>query len=126
MDPMSLKKLFALALIACLVFVVALCSIQTNVYAAAGQGPNLRAPENNWNNCWYVVRYGDTLFGIAARYGVSWWYLAQINGISNPNFIYAGMVLALPCGGGYPPYPPRPPYPPSPCANSITYIVKPG
>lgn len=121
---MNLKKFFALGLVACLVLVLTLVSLQTNVYAADGQGPNLRAAANNWNNCWYTVRYGDTLFSIAVRYGVSWVTLAQINGLSNPNLIYAGMTLALPCG--YPPYPPRPPYPPTPCTNSTTYIVKPG
>lgn len=43
----------------------------------------------------YTVRYGDTLSGIASRYGASTSTLASINGISNPNWIYPGQVLKL-------------------------------
>lgn len=43
----------------------------------------------------YTVRYGDTLSGIANRYGTSTSTLASINGISNPNRIYPGQVLKL-------------------------------
>lgn len=43
----------------------------------------------------YTVKSGDTLSGIAAKYGTSWQYLADINGIANPNLIYAGQVLKI-------------------------------
>ncbi|WP_438439841.1 LysM peptidoglycan-binding domain-containing protein [Limosilactobacillus fermentum] len=43
----------------------------------------------------YIVRYGDTLSGIASRYGMSVSALASLNGISNPNWIYPGQVLKL-------------------------------
>lgn len=43
----------------------------------------------------YTVRYGDTLSGIASRYGTSISALAGLNGISNPNWIYPGQVLKL-------------------------------
>lgn len=43
----------------------------------------------------YTVRAGDTLSGIAARYGTSWQHLQQINGIKNANLIYAGQVLRI-------------------------------
>lgn len=43
----------------------------------------------------YTVRAGDTLSGIAAKYGTTYQKLAQINGISNPNVIYAGQVLKI-------------------------------
>lgn len=43
----------------------------------------------------YTVRYGDTLSGIANRYGTSTSALASINWISNPNWIYPGQVLKL-------------------------------
>ena len=46
----------------------------------------------------YTVRRGDTLSGIALRYGVSMWALAQANGIRNPSLIYAGQVLRIPGG----------------------------
>jgi len=44
----------------------------------------------------YLVRYGDTLAGIAAWYGVNLWTLASYNGIANVNRIYAGQVLYIP------------------------------
>lgn len=44
----------------------------------------------------YTVKAGDTLSGIAAKYGISYHVLAQINGIANPNVIYAGQTIKLP------------------------------
>lgn len=41
-----------------------------------------------------VVR-GETLSGIAARYGTSWQQLAAKNGLRNPNLIYPGQRLLL-------------------------------
>jgi LysM repeat protein len=43
----------------------------------------------------YTVRRGDTLAGIACRFGVNLWSLVRINGLSNPNLIYAGQVLRI-------------------------------
>lgn len=43
----------------------------------------------------YTVKSGDTLSGIAAKYGTTYQRLAQINGISNPNLIHPGQVLKL-------------------------------
>lgn len=45
---------------------------------------------------YYTVRPGDTLASIARWYGVSWTSIASANGIYNPNYIYAGMVLTIP------------------------------
>lgn len=42
-----------------------------------------------------VVR-GQNLFRISLRYGVSMSAIAQANGISNPNLIYAGQTLCIP------------------------------
>ena len=44
----------------------------------------------------YVVRSGDTLSAIARRYGTTVQDLAQANGISNPDVIYAGQTLKVP------------------------------
>ncbi len=44
----------------------------------------------------YTVQRGDTLTGIAARYGLTVTALAQSNGISNTNNIYAGQTLKVP------------------------------
>lgn len=47
----------------------------------------------------HVVRCGETLSGIAYRYGVNMWAIANANGIRNPNRIYAGQRLVIPYGG---------------------------
>jgi LysM repeat protein len=44
----------------------------------------------------YIVREGDTLFGIATRYRVRVMALAQANGISNINLIFIGQRLVIP------------------------------
>jgi LysM repeat protein len=47
--------------------------------------------------CSYRVKCGDTLSKIALRYGTSVGYLASVNHIVNPNKIYAGTWLRVPC-----------------------------
>ncbi|MGH2736841.1 MAG: LysM peptidoglycan-binding domain-containing protein [Actinomycetota bacterium] len=44
----------------------------------------------------HLVRDGETLSGIAARYGTSPTALAQANNLSDPNFIVAGRRLQIP------------------------------
>ena len=44
---------------------------------------------------YYTVQLGDTLSGIAERYGTSYQYLAYINGISDTNKIYAGDTIRV-------------------------------
>lgn len=61
---------------------------------------------------YYKVRRGDTLTGIAHRFGTSVAALQRCNGIWNPDRIYAGTTLCI-CGG-YRPCPPPPPPPPKP------------
>lgn len=43
----------------------------------------------------YTVQSGDTLSGIAARFGTTYQSLAAKNGIANPNLIYPGQVLHI-------------------------------
>ena len=43
----------------------------------------------------YTVKSGDTLSGIAAKYGTTYQELAKKNGISDPNKIYPGQVLKI-------------------------------
>lgn len=61
----------------------------------------------------HTVRYGETLSGIAAMYGVSTWAIMEANGISKPNRIFAGQRLCIP--GGWSPQPEPEPQPPSGC-----------
>lgn len=63
----------------------------------------------------YVVQPGDTLSGIAQRFGTTVAELVRLNGIANPDLILVGQVLRLPGHGDV-------------SANSgyITYTVQPG
>ena len=47
----------------------------------------------------YVVEPGDTVFKIAARYGVSPHILADYNRLVNPSYIQVGQTLLVPQGG---------------------------
>lgn len=48
----------------------------------------------------YIVQSGDTLSGIASRYGTTYQELARINGIANPDLIYPGQVITVTGNGG--------------------------
>ena len=41
------------------------------------------------------MKSGDTLSGIAAKFGTTYQAIAAKNGISNPNLIYAGQKLVI-------------------------------
>jgi LysM repeat protein len=63
----------------------------------------------------YTVRWGDTLYSIARRYGVTVQAIVAANNITNPNLIRVGQQLCIP--GGVTPPPPQ-----QPC----TYVVQRG
>lgn len=44
---------------------------------------------------YYTVKSGDTLSGIAAKYGTTYQKIAQMNGLTNPNKIYVGQKLRV-------------------------------
>lgn len=48
----------------------------------------------------YTVKSGDTLSGIASKYGTTYQNLASINGISDPDKIYPGQKIKISGGGG--------------------------
>ncbi len=60
---------------------------------------SLAAASGGGSANYYTVRYGDTLFSIGRMYGVNPYYIAEVNGLPNPNCIYAGQALYIP--GGY-------------------------
>ena len=66
----------------------------------------------------YTVQSGDTLSGIAAKFGTSWQTLQQLNGIADPNLIYPGQVLKLPGGA--------PSLSVTPSPSVTTYTIQPG
>lgn len=50
---------------------------------------------NNSNSTTYTVKSGDTLSGIASKFGTTYQELAQLNRIADPNKIYVGQVLKI-------------------------------
>ena len=50
---------------------------------------------NNSSTTTYTVKNGDTLSGIARKYGTTYQKIAKDNGIANPNLIYAGQKLII-------------------------------
>ncbi len=81
-------------------------------------------------NTIYVVRAGDTLGLIAARFGVTIQAIAAANNLANINIIYVGQSLIIPgVTGPGPTATPTPgpttPPPPPPSGN-ISYVVQPG
>jgi len=64
--------------------------------------------------CFHTIRPGETLNRIAARFGTSVYALMVANGIPNPNRIFAGINLNVPCtSSSYP----------SQCVRA-TYVVQ--
>lgn len=61
----------------------------------------------------YIVVAGDTLSGIASKYGTTYQKLAEYNGISNPNLILVGQKIRIPNSN-------------SSSSNTIKYTVKKG
>jgi len=51
------------------------------------------APTCRW---YHTVAWGENLYRISLRYGVSMWAIAEANHILNLNFVFAGQVLCIP------------------------------
>lgn len=60
-------------------------------------GQRLIIPTNRYdlNHTIYKIQYGDTLWSISKRYGVSIATIVRLNRIQNPNLIYAGQTLRI-------------------------------
>lgn len=69
----------------------------------------------------YYVRYGDTLFSIAQRFGTTVPAIMQANGLTS-DYIYAGQLLLIPIT----PFPPQPTVTPFPTPSNFdcTYTVQ--
>lgn len=62
----------------------------------SNQIPSNTTPDRGTQFERIIIKWGDTLSGIAREYNTSYQYLAQINNIPNPNLIYAGNSLLVP------------------------------
>ena len=59
-------------------------------------GNTLRIPQGgNSASVYYTIQPGDTLSEIAERFGTTVASLSALNGISDPNLIYAGNTLLI-------------------------------
>jgi len=65
-----------------LVLVTILLVLSASMVAAAGGN-------------YHKIRRGETLFGIGRQYGISPYYIAQVNNLTNPDCIYADQVLYI-------------------------------
>ncbi len=93
-----------LAVLICIVSLVWVCSPITTVYA---QGSVV-----------YVVQPGDTLTGIAARYGIPLARLAAANGLRWDAWVYVGQRLVIPAAAQAPNI--------SPIPDGSTHVVQRG
>ena len=65
----------------------------------------------------HIVRWGENLTTIAARYGVTVQAIVQANGLANPNWIYVGQRLVIPT---------TPPPAPQPSGTVIRHVIQRG
>lgn len=65
---------------------------------ATGAAPDVSKPSGG--EVVYTVQKGDTLSGIAAKYGTTYQKIAAYNGIANPNLIRVGQEIKIPTAGG--------------------------
>lgn len=68
----------------------------------------------------YIVRPGDTVYSIAARFGVPVQELIRVNNLRPPFILYAGQTLFIPVRPG----PPRPPAPGPGLENRVTQLER--
>ena len=67
-----------------------------SVFNSKGQAVYSKAAAASSSDIIYIVKSGDTLSGIAAKYGTTYQVLAQYNGIANPNIINVGQQIKIP------------------------------
>lgn len=59
-------------------------------------GQKIKIPGTQPSYVTYTVKSGDTLSGIATRYGTTYQKLQAYNSIKNPNLIYPGQTIKIP------------------------------
>ncbi|MGE8684056.1 MAG: peptidoglycan DD-metalloendopeptidase family protein [Acinetobacter sp.] len=100
MSPVSQNRVIAAPAALFKTLVLSAAVISTVVITGCASKPQINnatryatAPD------YYTVRSGDTLSGIAARYGLSYVSIAEMNDIAQPYRIYVGQSIRLKNGG---------------------------
>ena len=63
-------------------------------------GKKLKIPDGNFNKIPYTVKKGDSLGGIASRFGVKLSDITKLNNISRPDLIKVGQKIIVPLKSG--------------------------
>ena len=69
-------------------------AVQSIVNQRLGSSSN-SSTAANCSAVYYTVKKGDTLWGIAQRYGTTYQEIARLSGIENPNLIYPGQTVRV-------------------------------
>ncbi len=69
---------------------------QTLTIPGSDQAPSTPPPSTDTCSTIHVVQPSENLFRIGLRYNYSQYYLAQVNGISNPSLVYVGQEICIP------------------------------
>lgn len=88
-----MRRVYALASVVAVVAMLLVAMPASAAPASSAGGPGC--------DQFYTIRRGDTLFRIATRFGTSTGDLARLNGIRNPDRIYAGQTICVRSGHGW-------------------------
>ncbi|MFN3333182.1 MAG: LysM peptidoglycan-binding domain-containing protein, partial [Caldilinea sp.] len=101
--PASLRRVWRAVLAFLMVLTLLGVLLPGAALAAPPESAAQSTVQSGWGcTCYHIVRHGETLSGIAARYGTTVQAIMQANNIWNPNRIYAGQRLCIPGGGPQP------------------------
>lgn len=86
-----------------LVVAVVLALLQVAIVSTSYAAPLTGGWDGGDDGCgtYHEVQRGETLFSLGRRYGVYPYRIAEVNGLDNPDHIYAGQILYIPCSDGY-------------------------
>jgi lipoprotein NlpD len=96
MPAMSQNRIFATPTALLKTLVISTAIVTTVILSGCASKPQINNPTRYATAPdYYTVRSGDTLSGIAARYGLSYISIADMNDVAPPYRIYVGQSLKL-------------------------------
>ncbi|MCC7161423.1 MAG: LysM peptidoglycan-binding domain-containing protein [Anaerolineae bacterium] len=122
----SLHVRIGVAALVCAAVIAAMLFVVPTTQAASTDRGATQIANTGAASCTWTVQRGEALYKIAARFHTTTAYLAALNNLHNPNYIYAGMVLMVPCGPQPQPWPQPQPQPQPQPGICGYYIVQRG